>query len=125
MGIETSSADVEESTEPPLRPPATAAKGTSRLVRDHQSVAASYSSEDQIKIIKKNPIAPTESLEQVTEKGTPTPTRTDPDPSNWGEEYKYAHTFSISQISNVLAVNIQYVTVYLLTQVPLLDLPSY
>lgn len=121
MGIETSSADVEESTEPPLRPPATAAEGTSRLVRDQQSVAASYSSEDQIKVIDNNPIATTESLEKVAEKGTPTRT----DPSNWGEEYKHAHTFSVSQISNVLAVDIQYVTVYLLTQGPLFNPPSY
>lgn len=114
MGIETSPADVEESTEPPLRPfPATTTKGTPGLARDHcSSIAASHSSEDKIKITEKNsiasdaktPVTTTESIEQATEKGTSPAHK---DPLDWGEEYKYAHTFSTAQISNVLAVNIQ------------------
>lgn len=104
MGIETSPADVEESTEPPLRPStATTTEGDSELVPDCSTITASNSSEDKTKITEKNPVATTGSIEQVAEKGSPAQTN----PLDWGEEYKFAHTFTAAQISNVLAVDIQ------------------
>jgi hypothetical protein len=111
MGIETSPPDVEESTEPPLRPPpATLAEGTPGLIRDHPNITGSYSPEDKSKIKEHNsisvfatPTASTTSFEPNTEKGNFTLT----DTLGWGEEYKYAHTYPIPQISNVLAVDIQ------------------
>lgn len=111
MGIETSPPDVEESTEPPLRPSsATAAEGNPGLVRDRSSIAGSHSSQNKNQLNEKDlitsastPTATTASIGQLTG-GKETPAT---DPLDWGEEYKYAHTFSTDQISNVLAVNIQ------------------
>ncbi|KAK2753479.1 hypothetical protein FQN54_007869 [Arachnomyces sp. PD_36] len=112
MGIENSPPDVEESTEPPLRPSsATSAEGTPGLVRELSSTAGSLSAQEKSRIGEKDsitadtkaPAATTGNIEELGGKGS----LASKGPLDWGEEYKYAHTFPITQISNALAVNIQ------------------
>jgi hypothetical protein len=116
MGIETSPPDVEESTEPPLRPSsATTAEGAPRLVQNHAFTAIPHAIEDLSNPGRESEksgitdpttataIAVTTCTEQLPEKGSIVQI----DPPDWKEEYKYAHTFSIAQISSVLDVNTQ------------------